>query len=295
MIETRLFHYFLAIARERNITRAAEQLFVTQSTLSKQMQDLEKQLGKQLFIRGKRQITLTEEGEFFRSKAQEILQLVEQTEIALSGEEEILAGDIYIAAAEVPSMAKIVQTLKSIQDAHPNLRYHIISGDAEQALNQIRSGVVDIGLLLNPPLFEDLDYQELPFSHTFGLILPKEHPLAQKKAIHPEDLVDLPLITSQQFLKEPARIQHFGHLIERLNVVASYNLLYNAIFMVKAELGLLMALEDMVELKDTTLVFRPFDPAIDNQLYMVSKKHKHPSLGVKLVMQELRELTNDCK
>ncbi|HEM3569379.1 TPA: LysR family transcriptional regulator [Streptococcus suis] len=289
MIETRLFHYFLAIAREGNITRAAEQLFVTQSTLSKQMQDLENTLGKQLFIRGKRKITLTEEGEFFKSKAQEILQLVEQTESAFSQEEGILAGDIYIGAAEVPTMEKIAQLIKAFQTDHPDVRFHFISGDAEQIYGQIKAGLVDFGLILNPDIQDRFEYTQLPFQYCFGLLVPEAHQLTRYDSISAAQLIDHPLIVSQQFQTSSLWIERFGYLAEKLKVVASYNLLNNALYLAKENIGLLLALEN-VGLIETGFVFRPIEPTIEAQLYLVTKKYQEHSPALKRFLEELKEI-----
>ncbi len=287
MIETRLFHYFLAIERAGNFTRAAEQLFVTQSTLSKQMQDLENQLGKQLFIRGKRQVSLTEEGQFFKEKAQEILQLVDQTEMALKQTDSILAGDLFIGAAEVPSMEIIAQQLATLQKEQPQLPIHIHSGDAGQILHRIKTGVVDVGLLLNPPMLTELNYHKLPFTHPFGLYVPKDHPLADEKVVRPEKLGNLPFITSQQFLKDSDRIEYFGSLGSQLKIVATYNLIYNAVFLAKSGIGLLMGLENMIDLTNSNLVFKPFSPAITTDLYLVTKKYQQHSPAVNALIQAL--------
>ncbi|MDQ0222640.1 LysR family transcriptional regulator [Streptococcus moroccensis] len=291
MIETRLFHYFLAIERAGNFTRAADQLFISQSTLSKQMQDLEVQLGKQLFIRGKRQVTLTEEGQFFKEKAQEILQLVEQTEITLKQADNILAGDLFIGAAEVPSMESIAQQLATLQKEHSQLHIHIHSGDADQILQRIKTGVVDVGLLLNPPMLTELNYHKLPFTHPFGLFVPKDHPLADEEAVRPELLRDLPLITSQQFMKDPHRIEYFGPLGSQLKIVATYNLIYNAVFLAKTGIGLLMGLENMLDLTNSNLVFKPFSPAITTDLYLVTKKYQQHSPAVNALIQVLESIS----
>ncbi|MGT2666066.1 LysR family transcriptional regulator [Streptococcus rifensis] len=287
MIETRLFYYFLAIERAGNFTRAAEQLFISQSTLSKQMQDLENRLGRQLFVRGKRQVSLTEEGQLFKEKAQEILQLVEQTEVALKQTDSILAGDLFIGAAEVPSMEIIAQQLTTLQKDHPQLHIHIHSGDAGQILHRIKSGVVDIGLLLNPLMLPELDYYKLPFTHPFGLYVPKDHPLAHEEVIRPEQLRSLPLITSQQFLRDPQRIEYFGALEEQLRFVATYNLIYNAVFLAKSGMGLLMGLENMISLTDSDFVFKSFAPTISTDLYLVTKKYQQHSPAVNALIQAL--------
>ena len=168
MIETRLLYYFLAVAREQNITRASELLHITQSTLSRQMMDLEEQLGKQLFIRGKRRLTLTEEGNFLRSKAQEILELLDNTETALRSDEDILSGDICIGCGETYVMEMIAELFAQFHAQYPHVRFHTHSGDADTVLERLDKGLVDMGLLLGPIRQEKYDYLNLHLKDTFG-------------------------------------------------------------------------------------------------------------------------------
>ena len=148
MIETRLLQYFLAVAREQNITKAAKTLYITQSTLSKQMMDLENQLGKKLFVRGKRKITLTEEGFFLKNRAQEIIELLENTETALQAEEETLSGEICIGCGETVAMDAIVSLIKAFHDQYPDVRFRTYSENADGVLEKIDKGLVDMGLFL---------------------------------------------------------------------------------------------------------------------------------------------------
>ena len=150
MIETRLLHYFLAVAREQNITKAAQELFISQSTLSRQMMDLENQLGKQLFIRGKRKVTLTEDGIFLRNRAHEIMKLLENTETALHTDTETLNGDIFIGCGETVAMDTIAGMMAEFHEQYPEVKLHTYSGDADAIMDRIDKGLSDMGLLLGP-------------------------------------------------------------------------------------------------------------------------------------------------
>ena len=141
MIETRLLVYFLAVARELNITKAAESLFLSQSTLSKQMQELERQLGKQLFLRGGRKLTLTDDGVYLRDRAQEIVTLMEQTENALAGENKSLNGDLTIGCGETIAMDVIGGMMADFQRQYPDVKLHTFSGDADAVRERIDKGL----------------------------------------------------------------------------------------------------------------------------------------------------------
>ncbi len=171
MIEIRLLSYFLAIAREQSITKAADALHITQPTLSKQMMELEAQLGKQLLIRGKKKITLTEEGAYLRSKAQEMINLMEKTESAFHTDEELISGDIYMGCGETPAMEFITGIFKGIQNDYPHVHFHIFSGDAEAVMERLDKGLLDLGLLLGPMQHEKYDYLNLARSDSYGLLM----------------------------------------------------------------------------------------------------------------------------
>ena len=271
MIETRLLHYFLAIAREQNITRAAETLHLTQSTLSKQMMDLERQLGKQLFIRGKRRLTLTEEGNFLRNKAQEILELIGSTESAFHTEGEILSGDITIGCGETAAMDRIAAVYQTFHRQHPEVRLHTFSGDADSVLERLDKGLVDMGLLLGPIRQERFDYLNIHQKDTFGLLMPRDCPLAEQTFSGRQDL------------------DWFGVDSAALQVVATYNLIYNATFLVERGIGYALCLEGLVNTQGRDLTFRPIEPELSVGLYIATKKYQTFSPAVKAFLEQIRE------
>ncbi|MDO4555111.1 MAG: LysR family transcriptional regulator [Lachnospiraceae bacterium] len=181
MIETRLMHYFLAIAREQNITKAAESLHVTQSTLSKQMMDLERQLGKKLFIRGRRKVTLTEEGEYFRSRAQEVMEIVNSTEEVFHTSNHVLGGHISIGCGETIAMDTIAKMLGNFHEQYSEVKFHIHSGDADTVLERLDKGLIDMGLLLGPMRQEKYDYLNIHKKDVYGLLMPKDCELAKRR------------------------------------------------------------------------------------------------------------------
>lgn len=288
MIETRLLYYFLAIAREQNITKAAETLFVTQSTLSKQMMDLEKQLGKQLFIRGKRKLTLTEEGNFLRNRAQEILELLDHTESAFRADAQTLSGDITIGCGETVVMDVIAGLLAQFHQRYPDVRFHIHSGDADMVLERLDKGLADMGLLLGPLRQEKYDYLNIHRKDTFGLLMPRDCDLASAEAITLEQLKTLPLILAEQTISGHQDLEWFGSDHSEMNVVATYNLVYNATFMVEHGLGYALCLDRLVNTRGRNLTFRPIAPQLTVDLYMVTKKYQTFSPAVKSFLELLK-------
>ena len=288
MIETRLLSYFLAIAREQNITKAAQALYVTQSTLSKQMMDLEKQLDKKLFIRGKRKVTLTEEGVFFRSRAQEILELLENTESALRADAEDLAGDITIGCAETTAMDGIARIISDFHEQHPGVQFRFYSGNADAVLYRIEKGLADMGLLLGPIRQEKYDYLNLHKKDIYGLLMPSDCELAARESVNLDQLSNLPLILSDQLFEGHQDLDWFGFSDPFLHVVATYNLIYNATFLVERGLGYALCLANLVNTKERNLTFRPISPELSVDLYIVTKKYRTFSPAAKAFYDRIR-------
>ncbi len=274
MIETRLLHYFLAIAREGNITKAAESLFVTQSTLSKQMMDLEKQIGKTLFIRGKRKITLTEEGIFLRNRAKEIMVLLENTESSLQTDAHHLCGDITIGCGETIVMDYISELFSSFHEQYPEVKFHTYSGDADAVLERLDKGLINMGLLLGPIRQEKYDYLNLYKKDSFGLLMPEDCALSKQEFINIDQLKSLPLILAEQTFSGHQDIEWFGTDESVLNVVATYNLIHNATYLVEHGIGYALCLDNLVNTNGRNLTFRPIDPELSVNLYVVTKKYQ---------------------
>lgn len=290
MIETRHLYYFLAVAREQNITRAAEALHLTQPTLSKQLMDLERQLGKQLFIRGKRKITLTDEGAFLRNKAQEMLDLMEKTEAAFNEPDTAIGGDIYLGCGETAAMEHIADIFKEIQTEYPEINFHTYSADADSVLERLDKGLLDIGLLLGPIRQEKYDYINIHKKDTFGLLMTKDSPLAKQELISVEQIKDLPLIFAQQTFSGHQQLDWFGFDYSSLNVVATYNLIYNATFMVEKGIGYALCLSNLVNTAGRNLTFRPIVPELSVDLYIVTKKYETFSPAVKLFIEKVKDI-----
>lgn len=289
MIETRLLHYFLAIAREQSITRAAETLHVTQPTLSKQMQDLERQLGCQLLVRGKKKVTLTDEGAYLRNRAQEMLDLMEQTEAAFRDDDDQVAGDVYLGCGETRIMGFVAEVFQDLRKDCPRLRLHLRSGDAVAVTEWLDKGLLDFGLLLGPLHQDKYDYLDLGMSDAYGLLMPASCKLAAQDCVTLDDLRAAPLIFPNQPYSGNQRLDWFGVDPSELNIVATYNLLTNATFLVEQGLGLAFCIDGLVTgERERNLAFRPLAPALTISASLATKKYRVLSPAAKLFLDRLR-------
>jgi DNA-binding transcriptional LysR family regulator len=274
-MELRVLRYFLTVADEESITGAAKTLHITQPTLSKQLMDLEKRLGQILFIRGNRKITLTKEGILLRKRAQEIIDLVDKAEAELRQTDEIINGDIYIGGGETDAMRLIAGTIKKLQENYPHIQYHLFSGNADDVTERLDKGLLDFGILIEPADIKKYDYLRLSATDTWGLLMRKDSLLAAKKVIRPEDLQDIPLLCSRQTLVKNEISGWLRQDYEKLNIVATYNLIYNASLMVEEKVGYALCLDKLVNTTGASnLCFRPLYPALKSHLVIVWKKHQ---------------------
>lgn len=274
-MDIRVLRYFLAVTREESISGAAESLHMTQPTLSRQLMDLEEELGKKLLIRGNRKITLTEEGLLLRKRAAEILDLVEKTEAELTAPDEVVSGDIYIGGGETDAMRLIAKIATELQKSCPDIRYHLFSGNADDVTERLDKGLLDFGILIEPADMKKYDYIRMPAVDTWGLVMPKDCPLASHAAIQPEDILDIPIITSRQTMVGNELSGWLGKDFEKLNIVATYNLVYNAALLVEEGLGYVLTLDKLVNTSEnSSLCFRPLKPKMEAHLNIVWKKYQ---------------------
>lgn len=293
-MEIRVLKYFLAVSREGSITAAANSLHLTQPTLTRQLQDLEKELGQKLFVRGKYKISLTPEGMILRKRAQEIVEMVEKTEAEFRSISEIIAGDIYIGCGETDSMKQVAAVMKEIQQEYPDIKFHIFSGNAEDVIEKLDRGLLDFGILIQPIDLSKYDNITLPDKDVWGVILRKDNPLAQKKTIILKDLVNEPLIASRQmspkYSKDSGFLDWFKDEFDRLNIAATYNLVYNATIMVKAGIGSAITLDKLANTsKESEICFRPLSPKLESGLDLVWKKYQVFSPAAKLFLTKLQD------
>lgn len=245
-MDIRVLQYFLAVARESSITRAAESLNMTQPPLSRQLKELEEELGKQLLIRGNRKVTLTEEGMILRKRAEEMVALMEKTKSEIISSGENISGEIYIGGGETEGIRLIAKVAEKIQKKHPNITYHLFSGNADDVTERLDQGLLDFGILIEPADIKKYDFIKLPTRDRWGLLMRRDHPLAMKQGIKPEDLHGIPLIASRQSLAHNELSGWLGKQYESLHIVTTYNLLYNASLMVEENVGCALCLDHII-------------------------------------------------
>lgn len=289
-MDIRVLRYFVAVAEEENITNAARKLHMTQPSLSRQMMELEKELGKSLFIRTNKKTLLTEEGMHLKRRAEEILSLVEKTTAELLTTSEEIYGHICFGAGETDIMRYFANAIKRIHDRHPRVRFTLFSGNAEDILEKLENGVLDFGLIFSSNISEKYNRMPIPLSDLRGILMRKDSPWAKFDRITREELKQMPLITSSRSAYTEAFLsQWFRGSAETLNIVASYNLIFNAVFLVEAGVGNAICLNDLVDTpEESPLCFRPLDPPSRAELTLVWKRGRALSQAGELFLEEVK-------
>ena len=288
-MELRVLQYFLAVAREQSISGAAEFLHLSQPTLSRQLKDLEEELGKQLFIRGNRKITLTEEGVLLRKRAGEILELVKKTEQEIALSDDTVSGDIYIGAGETDAIRVIAKAAQQLQRKYPEVRLHIASGDAADVVEKLDKGLIDFGVLFDPQDLSKYNYLKIPEKDTWGVLMRRDAALAQKACIRPEDLWDKPLILSRQHREGSALLMWLNRSEADLHIVATYSLLYNGSILVNEGIGYAITLDRIINTNGSNLCFRPLAPTLQAGLCVVWKKYQVFTKAAELFLDSLQQ------
>lgn len=287
-MDIRILEYFLAVAREESISGAAEALKMTQPPLSRQLKGLEEELGIQLLIRGNRKITLTEEGLLLRKRAEEIIDLMEKTKAEITTSDNI-SGDIYIGGAEAEGVRFIAQKMKELQEEYPNIHFHFYSGHAEDIIERLDKGLLDFGIFVEPSDLSRYDFIKLPDKDIWGVLMRKDSPLAAKSSIASEDLLGIPIINSNQAMVRNEMSGWMGGDYEKLNIVATYNLLYNASLMVEEGVGYALCLDKIIKTgEDDPLCFRPLKPKLEVGLKLAWKKYQVFSKPSRMFLEKLQ-------
>lgn len=292
-MELRVLQYFLAVAREQSISAAAESLHLTQPTLSTQLRAMEDELGKQLLIRGakgSRRVLLTEEGMILRKRAEEILALVQRTEEEIMHDDEAVVGDVYIGAGETDIVRLLARAAREIQKQHPDIRYHISSGNAEHVLEQLDKGLIDFGLLFGRTDTQKYEALPLPGKDTWGVLMRRDVPLAEKASVAPGDLLEKPLILTDQPDDAQLLTRWLSPAGSAPHVVATYNLVYNASLLVDEGLGYALCLDRLINTDGSRLCFLPFSPPLESAASLVWKKYPAFSKAARTFLSCLRGL-----
>ena len=297
-MELRVLKYFLAVARHENISRAAEELNLTQPTLSRQLAELEEELGAALFVRGKRKTQLTEAGMFLKMRAEEITALASKTLEQFAHADEMVEGDVYIGCGETEGMREIIRAVAPLHTSYPRIRLHLTSGNEEMVTDRLQKGLLDFGLLCcaAPPV--EYAYRQLSHEDVWGLYLRRSNPLAAQRGIRAEELTQEPLIVSRQAMEAKEFDHWLGRRAEELNVVGTYNLVYNARFMAEQGFGSILSFSGLLSTDEDDgdgLVFRPLMPELRSRNYLIWKKGQVFSRAGRLVMACFEASFTDSK
>lgn len=269
-MELRVLRYFLAVAREENITKAAALLHVTQPTLSRQLMQLEDELGVKLFRRSQYRVVLTDDGMLLRRRAQEIVELADKAERELQHTEAELTGEIAIGCGESVGMTFLSEHIQEFRRLHPQVQFRIYSANADDIKERIEKGLLDMGLLTEPVDIGRYAFLRTPQKDRWGVLLPKEHPLAQKGTVTPKDLLGIPLLISGRETVRNELAGWFGDTYDKIEVAASYNLILNAANMVKNGVGAALCF-DLDNISDA-LNFVPLSPKLETGTVLAWKK-----------------------
>ena len=273
-MELRTMRYFLAVAREENMTRAAQLLHVTQPALSKQLKALEDELGKKLFTRHSFSIQLTEEGVLLRKRAEDLIKMADKITTEFLALDDVLGGDVYFGLAESYQIRYLAATIRRFKESYPGLHYHITSGDTEQVTEKLDKGIIDFAVLAQEPNTAKYHYLEFPAADLWGVVMPKDCKLAQKNAISIDDLIGLPLFCSEQGWNHDIS-KWSGNRMDKLHLEGSFRLSYNGSLFVRERLGYLLTFKHLIDTSsDSGLVFRPLTPKLETKIYLIWKKYQ---------------------
>lgn len=288
-MEIRVLRYFLEVAREESVTHAAARLHVSQPTLSKQLKDLEGELGQKLFVRTNYSVRLTEAGMLLRKRAEDILDMVDKTSDEFRALEDEVGGDIHIGCAESDGMKYLAQCLKSLRQSHPRIRYHLHSGNTEDIAGRLDSGLFDFAFLVEPPNLSKYNYLEVPAADTWGVVMRRDDPLSQKGQIGIDDLVGKNLICSEQAMQVDIP-RWCGEKADLLNLTGTVNLVYNGAVFVREGLGYLLSFDKLANTgSESELCFRPLFPALETKMFVAWKKYQVFSPAAELLLEEMKK------
>ena len=289
-MDVRVLRYFLTVAREASFSRAADALYMSQPTLSRQIRDLEEELGTTLFVRTNRNVTLTRDGMRLRRRAQEIVELMDRTREEFENLDEDISGDVCIGSGETHAMRALARVAIDVRREHPGVRYHLFSGNADDVAERLDRGLLDFGVVIDPADLHKYDFLRIPGSDSWGLLMPADHPLAAKESVSPGDLDGVPLLVSRQSMVAGDLARWLGGDFDRVEIAATYNLVFNAAIMVEQGMGCALTLDHLVGSMDVGgLCFRPLAPKVESGLNLVWKKYQVFSPAAEAFLRGVRE------
>lgn len=293
-MELRVLKYFLTIADEQNISKAADIIHITQPTLSRQIMDLEDELGVKLFARNRqnRKFLLTDEGTRFYNYAQQIVDLSQKTLDEFKSSKSEVFGKIFIGAGETKSFETVAKAFKKIKMAHPKIELHIFSGDAAIISERLDRGLCDFGVFIGFNNAEKYNSIPLPRKDRWGLITRRDNPLAKYKKIRRENLLEHyePLMISQQALSKKELLDWFGGSMEKFNVIGSYNLIYNASVLIRTGVCSTISFDELADTSETSgLTFVPLEPPVESEAVLAWRKDFRLSKQAELLLEEIKD------
>ena len=272
-MEIKKLKYFLAVAREENMSKAAEQLHISQPTLSKTIKSLEEDLGKKLFVRHSFSISLTDEGMLLRDRAQDLVAMADKIEQEFTALDDITGGDIYLGLAESYQIRYLAREIYKLKEKYPHLTYHVTSGDTEQVTEKLDKGILDFAVLCETPDSNKYEFVKFPQADVWGAIISASHSLSKKKSIRATDLIDQPLFASEQSWKNEIKVWAKDKYPE-LKLEGSFRLSYNGSVFARENLGVLLTFKDLINTEGTNMVFRPLSPELKSELYLIWNKYQ---------------------
>lgn len=292
-MELRVLNYFVATAQELNMTRAAQRLLVSQPALSRQIADLEDELGVKLFNRQPRHLTLTPAGQYLYEQAKEILTLASKTKSNLQSSA-VISGDLTIAAGESFAMQRLMNIVSNIIRDYPTVKIHILSGDYEFAERRLNTGAVDFAVIIGNLPLDNYASLQLPEKDTWGVLMTKDDPLAKKSAITAEDLVGRNVLNSQQAENRKYFDSWFGNYKEQINIIGTVNLNFNGTLLVKNKAAIMLTLDKLANISDeSNLTFKPITPMLKQPVTVIWKRETNVSPVADLFLNRLRASIDD--
>lgn len=288
-MEIKTLRYYLAVAREENMTKAAEILHVTQPTLSKAMKALEDELGKKLFIRHSFSISLTEEGVLLRDRAEDLVTMADKIEREFLSLDDITGGELYLGLAESYQIRYLAKEIRILKEKYPGLKYHITSGDTEQVTEKLDKGLLDFAVLCETPDTRKYSFIPFPEPDVWGVIMPETSPLAAKGSVTVDDLIGIPLLTSEQSWKNDIG-RWCGERLSELSLEGSFRLAYNASMFVLEGLGYQLTFEKLVNTSPGSgLVFRPLSPVLETKLFLIWNRYQTFTPAAERFLAQIRK------
>lgn len=295
-MEIRVLKYFLKVTQEESITKAAEKLHTTQPNVSRQLNDLEKSIGKKLFERGSRKVTLTQEGLFLKKRAEEIIELTQRTEIDLQNFGQSVNGTVHVGAIESHLMHKIARCIIKLKEYYPHIKYDIFSGSVSEITDRLDKGLIDFAITIAPIDVHKYNYLKLSDTDSFGLLMGTDNPLAKKKVIQPQDINNYPVWVAHQQLAENALSGWLGRDISSLNIIGTFNLIKTPEMMVEEGLGMAFTFSGLVNCnRQNHLCFRLLEPEIKTNIYLVWKKEQLFTEPAHLFLKEIKKIESSKK